>query len=96
MTREKQSSRHEVFLGGPPIQVLTPPSLLYTAVIGREPVFSRRYGREHLCLHKNMLLYSFRCFIAKDKTMTGEKAELTTRSICRWSPIEVQTPPSLV
>ena len=32
-----------------PIQVLTAQSSL-TAVIGREPVFSRRYGREHVCV----------------------------------------------
>ena len=27
------------------------------AVIGREPVFSRRYGREHVCLKRIYSLY---------------------------------------
>ena len=59
MTGEKQSSRHEVFLGGPPIQCTNSAQYSLTAVIGREPGFSRRYGREHLCFRKNMLLYEF-------------------------------------
>ena len=94
MTREKTELTTRSIPRRSPIQVLTPPQSSLTAVIGREPVYSRGYGREHVCV-KRICLSFIRGF-AKDKNDDGEKTELTTRSIPRRSLIQVLTPPSLV
>ena len=54
---KKKSSRHEVFLGGLPSKFYLCP-VQSTAVIGQEPIFSRRYGREHVCLRRKCFSFN--------------------------------------
>ena len=59
MTGEKTELTTRSIPRRSPIQCTNSAQSSLTAVIGREPGFSRRYGREHLCFRKNMLLYEF-------------------------------------
>ena len=65
-----------------------------TVVIGREPVFSRRYGREHVCLKR--IYFSMNSIFRRRIGQWHGKKEPTTRSIPKRSPIQVLAPLSLV